>query len=420
MEKSSAEKSPGLSSCQEKALKQLDSDQNIFLTGVAGSGKSFLLRHYLARKGSKEYPVLASTGAAAILIGGRTFHSFFGLGIMDGGAARAVAVALNNSRVRSRVRKAIAVVIDELSMLSGEALAAAEEIARSARRSDEPWGGLRVIGVGDFAQLPPVTRGGEQRKWAFQNPVWKWTNFQPAILSTIMRQEDDGFLSILNKVRRGKWSEDVQEFFQGRAMQDDGTMPGTRLFPRKDATQKFNDDRLAELPGAVEEYPTEYTGSAKGIQALKTQAPIDEVLRVKGGALVMLRQNDPIGRWVNGSLGKFIALNQEGQMEIRLLKGTKIKIDKSVFTLSDAEGNPVATAINFPINLAWASTIHKAQGSTFDRLIVDLRRLWEPGHAYVALSRVRTAEGLYVTGWSPSSVRVSPEVVEFHQSIGMH
>lgn len=414
------ENSPVLSPCQESALEYLQGDRNIFLTGVAGSGKSFLLRHYLKDKDPKEYPVLASTGAAAILVGGRTFHSFFGLGIMDGGAARAVAVALNNSRVRSRIRKATAVVIDEMSMLPGEALAAAEEIARSARRSDEPWGGLRVIAVGDFAQLPPVTRRGERRVWAFQNPVWEWTNFQPAILSTIMRQEDESFLSILNKVRSGKWSEDIQDFFQERTLQDDGTLTGTRLFPRKDATQKFNDDRLAELPGATEEYPTEYTGSERGIKTLKAQAPIEEVLRVKEGALVMLRQNDPIGRWVNGSLGTLIGLNEKKQMEIRLLKGTKVKVDKSVFTLSDAEGNPIATAINYPINLAWASTIHKAQGSTFDRLIVDLRRLWEPGHAYVALSRVRAADGLYVTGWSPSSVRVSPEVVAFHRSIGMH
>ncbi len=409
-----------LSPCQENALTILEGKSNVFLTGVAGSGKSFLLKHYLKDKDPKEYPVLASTGAAAILVGGRTFHSFFGLGIMDGGAARAVALALNNSRVRSRVRKAIAIVIDELSMMPGEALAAAEEIARSARKSDEPWGGLRVIAVGDFAQLPPVVKYGQRRVWAFQNPVWEFSAFEPAILSTIMRQEDEGFLSILNNVRKGQCTEEVREFFQDRALQDDGTMQGTRLFPRKDATAKFNEDRLAELSGTVEEYPTEYTGNAKSIETLKKQAPIEEILRIKEGALVMLRQNDPIGRWVNGSLGTIIGKNEKGQMEVRLLKGTKVKVDKAIFTLSDAEGNPVATAMNFPINLAWASTIHKAQGSTFDRLIVDLRSLWEPGHAYVALSRVRAADGVHITGWSAGSVKISPEVVQFHKSIGMH
>lgn len=408
-----------LSPCQENALELLQGKDNIFLTGVAGSGKSFLLRQFLKDKDPKEFPVLASTGAAAILVGGRTFHSFFGLGIMDGGAARAVAVALNNSKVRSRIRKAEAIIIDELSMLPGEALAAAEEIARSCRKSDEPWGGLRVIGVGDFAQLPPVTRYGQPRLWAFQNPVWELSNFQPAILKTIMRQEDESFLSILNSVREGEWNMDVQEFFQDRALQDDGTIQGTRLFPRKDATAKFNADRLEELAGTVEEYPTEYTGSAKGIETLKKQAPIEEVLRIKEGALVMLRQNDPIGRWVNGSLGNVIGINEKRQLEIRLLKGNKVKVERAAFTLSDAEGNPIATAMNYPVNLAWASTIHKAQGSTFDRLIVDLRRLWEPGHAYVALSRVRAADGLYVTGWSASSVKIAPEVVNFHRSIGM-
>lgn len=408
-----------LSPCQERALEKLAGNGNVFLTGVAGSGKSFLLRRFLADKDPKEYPILASTGAAAILVGGRTFHSFFGLGIMDGGAARAVSLALTNSRVRSRVRKATAVIIDEMSMLSGEALAAAEEIARGSRRSDEPWGGLRVIAVGDFAQLPPVARYGERRSWAFQNPVWEWTNFEPAILQTIMRQEEAGFLSVLNSVRGGRCDEAVQEFFEDRALRDDGSLQGTRLFPRKDATARFNEERLAELPGTVEEFATEYTGNAQSVNVLKKQAPIEEILRLKEGALVMLRQNDPIGRWVNGSLGTFLGLTSQGQAEIQLMRGTRVKVEQAVFTLSDAEGNPVATAKNFPINLAWASTIHKAQGSTFDRLIVDLTRLWEPGHAYVALSRVRSPDGLFLTGWSANSVRVAPEVVRFHQSIGM-
>ena len=408
-----------LSTCQKSALKELNGSKNIFLTGAAGSGKSYLIRHFLKDKDPKIFPTLASTGAAAILVGGRTFHSYFGLGIMEGGVDRTVESAIKNSRVRARVRKAEAIIIDETSMLSGDCLQAAEAIATRARKVDQPWGGLRVIAVGDFAQLPPVSIGTQKKQWAFEDSVWEYSQFQPVLLETIMRTDDQEFLRILNFVRDGNFNQDVAEFLQSRTGEADPDFVGTRLFARKDATERFNLKRLKEISAPLETFATIYTGNERAVATLKRQAPIPESLQIKEGALIMVRQNDPRGRWVNGSLGHVVGINEKEQLEITLLSGRKARLDKSVFTLSDADGNALASAMNYPVNLAWATTIHKAQGSTYDRMLVDLSNLWEPGHAYVALSRVKSSEGLFVGSFTESSFRVDPAVVNFHAKIGM-
>src|SRR3989338_258151 len=166
-----------LTSCQTKGLDVLERQGNVFLTGAAGTGKSFLLQRYLAGKPSENFPVVASTGAAAVLVGGRTFHSFFGLGILEGGPQAAVVRALQSRKLVHRLNTACSVVIDEISMLSVTTLQAAEAVARGARGNHEPWGGLRIIAVGDFAQLPPVTPGTRTKDWAFAHPVWQESDF---------------------------------------------------------------------------------------------------------------------------------------------------------------------------------------------------------------------------------------------------
>ena len=178
-----------LSECQRQAFSLLESDHNVFVTGIAGSGKSYLIREFLRHKDPREFPIVATTGAAAILVGGRTFHSFFGLGILEGGVERTVENALRQSRVKKRLKEAQVVVIDEASMLSPEMLEAAEWICRAARKREEPWGGLRIIAVGDFAQLPPVVHGRRERTWAFEHPVWRETQFVPALLRTPFRTD---------------------------------------------------------------------------------------------------------------------------------------------------------------------------------------------------------------------------------------
>ena len=170
--------------------------------------------------------------------------------------------------------------------------------------------------------------------------------------------------------------------------------------------------RLADLPGEEKVFETLTSGSARGIESLLKQAPIPKTLRLKEGSLVMIRQNDPMGRWVNGTTGHVRRI-QPAKLSIELLNGRWIDLEKATFSLLDGEGETVAALINFPVNLAWATTIHKAQGSTLDRMAVDISRLWEPGQAYVALSRLTSGSELRIARWDPSSIRVDPQVIEF-------
>ena len=400
---------------QEAALSLLNGEENIFLTGAAGTGKSFLLKHFMRESGDDEFPILASTGAAAILVGGRTFHSFFGLGIFEGGISATIERAVQNKRLAKRIKETEGFIIDEVSMLSGPTLRAAESISRRIRECDEPWGGMRVIAVGDFAQLPPVNPFSQTKEWAFLDEVWEQSQFKHVALNEIMRTSGDKFLKVLNSIRDGRVTSEVTTFLNARATDLPEIFDGTRLFARKDNVDRYNFQHLEQLEGETRSFETIYSGKAREIENFKKHAPIPDVIHLKEGALVMLRQNDPERRLVNGSLGHIVEMDDE-KLGITLLKGREIQLEKADFTLLDADGTPVVTARNFPISLAWAVTIHKAQGSTLDIIWVDIRRLWEPGQAYVALSRVTDPDGLWIEGWDARSIFTDPAVREFHET----
>jgi hypothetical protein len=409
-----------LTPCQERALVALKSDRNVFVTGGAGSGKSFLVRYFLKEQNPKEFPVLASTGAAAVLVGGRTFHSFFGLGIFEGGLEATIEKACRKREVARRLKKIKGFVVDEVSMLSGPTLHAAEIICRRLRDSDLPWGGLRVVAVGDFAQLPPVERSSgfgsaAQKNWAFLHPVWEWSGFEAQYMRTQTRCRDEQYMRILNFIRAGIVNPEVADYLNGKLVEEDIEFDGTRLFPRREQTDRFNLLKLEQLPSVTHTFETIYTGDSRAADQLRKYSPINESLSLKEDALVMLRQNDPQGRWVNGTTGHIETISPI-RLGIRLLNGRRVDIEKSTFSLLDADGQTTAAAINFPLTLAYACTIHKAQGATLDRLWVDLKSLWEPGQAYVALSRIVQGQDLSVSSWQKSSIRVDPNVAHFYRT----
>ena len=413
----SAHPSP-LTSCQTSALDKLMREGNVFLTGAAGTGKSYLLDQYLKGKGSDDFPIVASTGAAAVIVGGRTFHSFFGLGIMEGGIEMAVAKALRSKKVHQRLLRASCVIIDEVSMLSGITLMAAEMVARRARGRDEPWGGLRVIVVGDFAQLPPVTPGMQTKDWSFVHPVWEQSDFEPALLSTVMRTQDTEFLEILNFIRDGIVNDRVRRFLDAHTESSDDLLDATRLYPHRAQAEQYNLQRLEALPGKHMTVETIYAGDEKYKDSAKRNLPIPDILKLKVSALIMMRRNDVSGegKFVNGSLGHVHGIDDD-ILHVRLLNGDDLEVEKYKFSTLDGDGNEVMSAWNFPVSLAYATTIHKAQGATLDRMIVDLHQLWEPGQAYVALSRVRSGDGLMIERWSSSSIRADALVTSFYDSL---
>ncbi|MBN8554853.1 MAG: AAA family ATPase [Deltaproteobacteria bacterium] len=406
---------------QEQALYHLNHQErrNIFLTGGAGTGKSFLIQHFL-RSTTEKIPVLASTGAAAILIGGRTFHSFFGLGLMQGGPQLTFEKALTNKRLKKRLKSVSTLIIDEVSMLSHETLDCAEAIARALRTVDMPWGGIRIIAIGDFAQLPPVSRampeefGGYRantKPWAFLGEAWASSGFKRLILEEVMRTGDQDFLKVLEDLRWGNLSVRLKHFLENQTCEyvDEDV---THLFPRRNQTDKYNLGRLADLSSESRKYETIYSGESRYFDQLKRDAPVSEVLELKKGAHVMIRVNDPRQRYVNGTTGTVVALKDD--VITVDTANRRIDIEPFVFGVQDADGNEVAFAKNFPLSLAYASTIHKIQGATLDRLHVDLASLWEPGQAYVALSRARRGKDVTIMRWSPSSIRSDEMVKEFY------
>lgn len=406
-----------LSQDQAQALDWLRSGENVFLTGGAGSGKSFLIREYRKEVDAQSLPVLASTGVAAVLLGGRTFHSFFGLGILEGGPRAAFERASKNKKLLKRIKDTEGVIIDEISMISGMALEAAEMIARLARESDLPWGGLRVIAVGDFAQLPPVS-SQTQKDWCFQSPVWMKTGFQVASLHYNQRVQENRFLEVLNLIRKGQVSSTVRDFLNEKLRDHDEDAPGTRLFPRRLQAETYNQKKLDEINEEEIQIPTIYFGTEKQREMLAKSSPVPETLKIKLGCEVLFLQNDPQKRWVNGTRGKVVHIESD-KIRIRKNQGREVQVEKVQFSMLDAEGQVVASMVQFPLTLAYATTIHKSQGATLDDIWCDLGALWEPGQAYVALSRLRSSEGLNLLRWNPRSVLVDPAVEKFYRSLSL-
>ncbi len=222
-------------------------------------------------------------------------------------------------------------------------------------------------------------------------------------------------MKILSQVRNGTVTEDVRNYLNSKTSPPPDNFEGTRLFPRREETERFNLNKLNEIDAPLHKFDTIYSGDTRSLETLKKYAPVPESLSLKEGALVMIRQNDPQGRWVNGSTGHVEKI-QPNKILIRLFNGRPVDLEKASFSLLDAEGETIAAAVNFPISLAWASTIHKAQGATLDRMAVNLAQLWEPGQAYVALSRLTRGQDLCIERWDARSIKVDPNVVEFYKT----
>ena len=420
---------------QELTYKVLsDTRNNVFLSGGAGTGKSFVLGNYINSVKRKErkwnggnlYPVLASTGVAAMLIGGRTIHSFFGLGLARENPRFLVEKVCGNKYVSDRIRRTEEMFIDEISMVPSKIITVADEICRRLKGEDGlPFGGIRVITCGDFLQMPPVTKGSTSPDWAFRCHSWKDSDFTNCVLNVVHRTGDFEFASILNKIRLGVYDMDVYNMLKSRVIEEDkiDSFEGTRLFPFRASVRELNLKKLDELPSEEIIFPTQYEGDEKYRDATLRSCPVEEFLVLKRGALVMIRTNDPGGMFVNGTLAHVIKIIYDGsdkRVIVELENGEEVTLGQKEFEYLSGSGNTLGVARNFPLSLAWASTIHKSQGATIDRVCVDLRGSWETGQAYVALSRVKSREGLHIIGWDDNSISVSEEAVNYYSEITNH
>lgn len=406
-----------LNKSQEAALQLLMSDKNVFLTGPAGTGKSYLINHYRKYHAPK-VPVVSSTGAAAVLVGGRTFHSFFGLGTMQENYDVILQKAMTNGALIGRLKRLQTVIIDEVSMLSGRALDLANLICKTVRAQEHlPFGGIRLIIVGDFYQLPPVAEN-KKIDWAFESFSWDEAGFECFELTEFMRTTETEFLQVLSNIRGGNCTKTEAAFLDSHKLKPKEEFVGTRIFARKDRVAEYNEQSLNLLEGEFHSYQTFYEGPVEYVDRLRRSLPIDDEIRVKEDALVMIRINDNSRQnlYVNGTLGHIQHLDEE-EMLILTLTGRLITLKKHKFQLKDGDGEVLASASNFPITVAYAVTIHKSQGATIDQAVVELSGLWDSGQAYTAMSRLSNSAGLKVLSWDYRSIKVDRKVVDFYKKI---
>lgn len=398
----------------------LKTKQNVFLTGSAGTGKSYVIKRYLSEC-KDEVPVLATTGAAAVLVGGVTFHKFFGLGIADSEDSKVIEDAYQKDRVRKRILKATEIIIDEVSMLNPRVFELASEIAKKVKNNDLVFGGIRIVLTGDFFQLPPVITDERSKslesKWVFNSETWQKLNLRCIELTQTVRTDNLQFIKILNKVRFGICDEVVGAFLNSRATSKPSEeYEGTVLYATKEQVENHNKKKLASVDSKVVKFKTEVTLANPNYKGdLFKDCPIPEVLYLKEGAIVMIRKNDPENRYVNGTIGRVKKLSSE-KLHITTGSGSLV-LEKENFEIKDGDGKVQATLTNFPVVLGWAITIHKSQGASLEYLRMDLSNLWEAGQAYVALSRAVNPKTLFIEKWSSRSIKSDSDVIKFYKKV---
>ena len=451
---------------QETALKIMLAGESVFLTGAAGSGKTYVLNQFIQKAKKRRWKVAktATTGLAATHLNGNTIHSWSGIGIHDT-FPRNFFDKFTKTR-RKKIQETDVLIIDEVSMMHDYLLDMVDQVCRIVRECDKPFGGLQVILAGDFAQLPPVVRrgrgvagvsgvggrdvlgrgggrgvlgggggrnvlgglgagavgatnalGDEDNSSHFAYLSTAWQQLDPVIcyLSCQYRQDDRDFVDILNAIREGDVHRHHAELLLGRV---GAGLEGNfaELYTTNFNVDRVNHRRLADIIGTKEmTFEMTHTGSEGQVEALKRSVLAPEVLRLKAGATVMMLKNDRNGRYVNGTMGEVVGFEYEtGYPTVLLNNGDEVTVGYDTWEMRDNE-RKLAGVTQIPLRLAWAITVHKAQGMTLDAAKLDLRRAFAPGMGYVALSRVRELAALSLVGIGKTALMVSPEVVEMNE-----
>ncbi len=398
---------------QAEALSILKTGANVFLTGEPGSGKTHTVNAYIAwlRSHGIEPSITASTGIAATHVGGMTLHAWSGIGIADRMTPELLDTIASKEHVAKRLQKAKVLIIDEVSMLSANVLSMVDEVARTVRHEPErAFGGMQVVLVGDFFQLPPVSRSAVQ--FAFESPSWTKLNPIVCYLTEQHRQEDASFLSILGAIRAGEWDHTHVSAITAREAEYDSLEEGVpQLFTHNADVDRINAQELAKLPGAPKTFSMSQAGSAALAEALKRGCLSPETLVLKEGAVVMATKNNPAAGYANGTLGIVIGFERgTGYPIIETRNGRELTIAPADWAVEEG-GKVKAKLSQVPLKLAWAITVHKSQGQSLDAAAMDLSRSFEYGQGYVALSRVRTLAGVHLLGWSENALMVHPQVL---------
>jgi ATP-dependent DNA helicase PIF1 len=397
---------------QAQALNVMLSGKSVFLTGAPGAGKTYILNEFIKRSkaAGKTVAVTASTGIAATHIGGTTIHSWSGLGIKDHLDERDRKALAGSSKLIKRYNSTDILVIDEISMLHGQRLDMVNQAAKLLRRSLEPFGGLQVVLVGDLFQLPPVSRGTSDLDFAHLSAAWEELAPKICYLTEQHRQTSGGLLDFLEAMRQG----DLQDFHHELLQERIGAEPGhgqqvTKLYAHNIDIDTINQSRLDSITAKPWTYNMQTKGSAAKIEQIRRSVLAPEVLELKAGAEVMFVANNPSAGYVNGTRGQVVGFEDSLPIVKITRSGRKIKVDGHDWKLEE-DGKVRAEVSQLPLRLAWAITIHKSQGMSLDAAEIDLSKSFTPGMGYVALSRVRGLDGLYLRGINAMALQLHPQI----------
>ena len=456
---------------QSSALNILKTGKNVFLTGSAGSGKTYTLNQYIHYLRARRVPVAvtASTGIAATHMNGTTIHSWSGIGIKDELTERDLSNLARKQFLADRLKDTAVLIIDEISMLHAKQLNLVNQVLKHVRKNDNPFGGIQVVVAGDFFQLPPIGSKGESNrdKFAFMSEAWLDAGFRICYLSEQHRQESaaaDGGLDlddILNQIRRQEVTFEAIEALEATYDQD-VDIKRTRLYTHNLNVNKINDKELAALEGETRRFEASSVGESKLVDTLKKTVRTQDELILKVGAKVMfIKNNNELGV-SNGTMGELIgfaavkvddskakdkaksdakadmaeddtiAIDDEDSSKtadkdkkvkantkdkssaapkmpvVRLNSGREVIAEPEEWIIEDETGDVLASYEQVPLCLAWAITIHKSQGMTLDAAEIDLSRTFELGQGYVALSRLKSLEGLKLLGMNTMSLQLDP------------
>lgn len=416
---------------QQQAFDLVANTNNcLFITGEAGTGKTTFIK-MIQERINKQFLVLAPTGIAAIAVGGQTIHSFFGFPLEVIGPHTKLEISYNNQMV---LEKTDTIIIDEVSMVRSDMIDGMDRCLRLAFHTNMPFGGKQIIFVGDLFQLPPVVKRasvdeemlhdlyGSGTPFFYKARVLKRMNLPKIEFKKVYRQNDEDFVHILNNMRRGRTNAKDLELLNSRVCsKDDIKQYSVILTAYNSMAEKINDKKLNALEGDEYHYLAAVSGTFK-----RSDSPAPETLRLKIGAQVIFCRNDYNNDCANGTIAIVVALTED-EILVRLENGKEINVGKAEWE-SEAkvynkesrkiESEVVGSFIQYPLKLAWAITIHKSQGMSFDRMHFDLTRgIFAPGQAYVAVSRMRSLEGLSLSNpIMPHHITQNPEILSFSNS----
>ena len=398
---------------QETALKLLKAGENVFLTGSAGAGKTYTLNQYINYLKARKVTVAitASTGIAATHMNGMTIHTWAGIGIKDAISEDELKRMKERKYLKEHLENAQVLIIDEISMLHAKQLNLVNKVLKYFKESEEPFGGIQVIAAGDFFQLPPVGKKEERNrdKFCFMSDAWVEAKFRVCYLTEQHRQGNDYLNDILNAIRAQRISpEHIQALKQTR---DQGIGDiFTRLYTHNMDVDSINFKHLNEIDQESRQFDAQCDGNDKLIETLKSSVRAPENLTLKKHAKVMFVKNNFDLGYINGSLGEVIAFEEDDEYgvlpKVKLTDGTTLTVEPETWSVDNDEGKTIASFQQIPLRLAWAITIHKSQGMTLETAELHLANTFEQGQGYVALSRLKTLNGLKLLGLNDQALEL--------------